>query len=191
MLAIAITAKWRRYWLPFSNGWCGALLLIVLAPAALADPVNLDSFIGGLENGCELSKPLEIFREELSERYRFEIGVERLKTKVNIPPSIKDAVGAAKAIDHSEYTTIEVPLIGKYRGLSVRTITFDIGHSNGVAVTTLVFGESASIVENAIGSDVAHTTQKFEADPETKLFGFSAKIIPQGETSILVCNTSI
>lgn len=166
------------------------LVLVLAGPASGSDLPKLDGFIGGLEMGCRPSGTLETFRADLNARYSFEDGHRRLATTVRIPPSIAQAVGRASAERHPYHTRIHVPLVGTYRGLSVRAITFDIGHSNGVSVTTLDFDAPVRDVERVTGPDVARTMRAFAADALEATLGLSVRIVPAGEGAALVCDTS-
>ncbi|KQT61398.1 hypothetical protein ASG52_00460 [Methylobacterium sp. Leaf456] len=165
-------------------------LLVGALPASASDVPRLDAFIGGLERGCRAGAALDAFRSDLNARYSFEEGHPRLTATVRIPPAIAAAVGRASAERHPTHTRIHVPLVGTYRGLRTRSIAFDIGHSNGVGVTTLAFAAPIRTVEAEIGPDVARTMQAFAADALEATLGLSARIVPAGEGAALVCDTS-
>jgi hypothetical protein len=166
-------------------------IALIAAGSALGSELpKLDAFVGGLERGCRPSGPMAAFRADLNARYSFEEGHRRLAATVRIPPSIARAVGRASAEKHPYHTRIHVPLPGTYRGLRVRSITFDIGHSNGVGITTLAFEAPVREVEATIGPDVARTAQAFAADALEATLGLSARIVPAGEGAALVCDTS-
>ncbi|WP_342148489.1 hypothetical protein [Methylorubrum sp. SB2] len=171
--------------------WVAVTGLVLTAGSALgAEGPKLDAFIGGLARGCRPSGPLAAFRADLNARYSFEDGHKRLTATVRIPPVIARAVGRASAERHPYHTRIHVPLVGTYHGLRTRSITFDIGHSNGVGVTTLAFATPIRAVEAVIGPDVARTMQAFAADAMEATLGLSARIVPAGEGAALVCDTS-
>ncbi|MFY9289766.1 MAG: hypothetical protein WAP03_03530 [Methylorubrum rhodinum] len=168
----------------------GLALMAGILPASASEMPKLDAFLGGLERGCRADGALGAFRGDLNARYSFEEGHRRLSATVRIPPSIAGAVRRATAERHPYHTRIRVPLVGTYRGLPVRAITFDIGHSNGVNVTTLAFAAPVREVEAVIGPDVARTMQAFAADEVEAMLGLSARIVPAGEGAALVCDTS-
>ena len=173
----------------------GLLLASCLfSPASASEVVNLDVFIAGIEkggsDGCRPKGPLAEFVRRLGERYSFEQGSRRRAEMIRIQEPFKPAIGKAQADNRKQFTVIRVPLIGRYRGLPTREITFFVGHSNGVNATHILFDATKEEVERVIGGDVAQVRQAFAADEIARDFGFRAEIVAKNRRASLVCDTS-
>ena len=177
-------------WSPF------LLLLTIMFTGLNADatssskPTDLNDLVGELERGCQLSEMLVAFRSDINKRYTFEFLSNRSQNTVRVPKPFTSAIGRAQSYNRGDNTEVVVPLKGVYRGLRTRSITFHMGHSNGINVTTLAFDETRSGVEKVIGFDVAKTQMRFETDPMEGIFGFSVRIADYPNGSVLICNTS-
>lgn len=154
-------------------------------PAAGAELVNLDDFIGGIEKAdgrfaCQISAPVSDVWGELVRRYAPRPGEQR-PTKVKLPQQFASAFGKARAEKHDGFTRIRVPLVGTYRGLRVRQIAFDTGIENGISIVYVLFDASMDEVSNALLSDLVKRTRMS--------FG-EAEIVSRGTGTELVCDKS-
>lgn len=168
-----------------------ATMFTILTGAASSGPMlDVSGLIGPVERGCQLSKMLERFRLVLNTRYTFEEGAVRPDTSLDVPKPFGAAIGHIEAFDRGDHTEIVVLLRGTYRGLPTRSISFRIGHSNGINVTTLAFTATTAEVERVLGPATEASQRAFQTDPDLRLFGFSVRIVSQTGGSALVCNMS-
>ncbi len=164
------------------------LLLPLMPTNAIAELVNLDDFIagiekGGLDGGCVPKGPLANFIGQLIERYSLFADGSRIGgAPVKIPVQFAAAIGKASAQSHKDgHSIIRVPLVGTYRGLRTRELIVHTGHENGYSETRILFAASKDEVEAIIGREIV---------PAGHPAGFNGKVIGRNKGSELICDTS-
>ncbi|MGO4402636.1 hypothetical protein AB4Z10_00050 [Bosea sp. RAF48] len=153
----------------------------------IADVVNLDDFIGGIEKAdsetvCRTSAPMSALWKDVRNRYVPDPGASP-SARVQLPAPFVRAFGKAEVEnrDVAGYRRIRIPLRGIYRGLRTEQLTFDMGIENGISVVSILFAASRREVENVLGTDLARAT------PTS--FG-EVTIVNRGEAAELVCDLS-
>ncbi|HYF54628.1 MAG TPA: hypothetical protein VEA41_10255 [Salinarimonas sp.] len=134
------------------------------APAPKAKPTRLDGFLGGLAGTCRGGAEYDAFVEGLGRRYGR--SGDRA-AKLDIPRSVRGAVGKAAVAEKDGYVEVRIPLRGTLKGVPVAALQLAVGE--GVDTQAIGFRAPMARVRKAFA-------------------GTSAEIEDLGGTPTLICH---
>lgn len=136
---------------------------------------SFDHFLFGLPQ-CQMNKEFDQFRNSLNRHIKNARGSIDQSVKVIIPENLNQyiLVSSAKISGDGEYRKVEVPLLGIWNGLELKSITFYFGNENGIKSTFVNFNASVSEVkarfERDIEVGIARTKAMLARDPDMSVY---------------------
>lgn len=115
---------------------------------------SFDGFLGGLLDACSVGGAFKSYSDAVQNRAQ-----GRAKGAVRGPAGL----GAPRAADKGDYTSVEVDAAGVFRGLALRKLRYGFGKDNGIYVIEVLFAEPPAKLRKALGAAVRSSKAKMKA----------------------------
>jgi hypothetical protein len=159
-----------------------ALWLAAPLPAHALEPVNFDTFLSGMDDGCFYSESFSTFLGSLADKLNG-------SGRTVIPDDVRAGIGAAKVKVQDDHFDVFVPARGTWRGHPVAGFTFALGRENGIHVTGIQFAGTLADAKAALGARIQAASERMARDPEN-VAGQSMELGDWGKGPVLVCDLS-